>query len=110
MTCEELAARIREIQPNLPPVEVARLCLLILTQVDDATILSDDNHLRRHWHSASFRLDAATDQHSAMADELDAICGEGPVRFSPDQIWTLLRAVKVHSQMLELYTGEATLV
>lgn len=109
MSCEELAARIAQLDPGLPPVEVARLCLLILNSAGDSLSL-DDAELRRHWHSAAFRLEAAADQHAAMSMELDALCGEGPVRFQPDQIWTLLKAVKIHSQILELYTGEPSRV
>ena len=110
MTCDALAARLNHLQPGLRPVEVARLCLLILNQVDDPAELADDQTLRRCWRSASFRLEAAADQHAAMTGDLDAMCGDGPVRFSPDQIWTLLRAVKVQSQILELYTGQPSLV
>ena len=45
----------------------------------------------------------------AVAAELDAICIDGPVQFRPDQLWTLLRAVKVQSQILELYTDQPAL-
>jgi hypothetical protein len=44
-----------------------------------------------------------------MSEELETLFGEGPVRFSADQIWTLLRAVKVQSQLLELYAGTPAL-
>ncbi len=110
MSCEELAARIAQLAPDLPPTEVARLCLLILHAVSDPSTLRDEAELHRHWRSAAFRLDAAADQHAAMAMELEQLCGDGPVRFHPDQIWTLLKAVKIHSQILELYTGEPALV
>lgn len=110
MTCHELAAALVKLQPDLPTVEVARLCLLILNQVDDPETLRDEAELRRQWGRASFRLDAATDQHAAMADELESLCQDGPIAFSADQIWLLLRAVKVNSQVLELYTGEPSVV
>ncbi|WP_068131712.1 hypothetical protein [Roseimaritima ulvae] len=110
MSCEELARRIAQLDPDLPPAEVARLCLLILQAGETPSSLSDDAELLRHWRIAAFRLDAAADQHAAMACELDQLCGEGPVRFQPEQIWTLLKAVKIHSQILELYTGAPSLI
>jgi hypothetical protein len=77
---------------------------MILNQCEQTADLKDDNQLVRAWKNASFRLEAAADQHSAVADELDQMCADGPIQFSPDQLWTLLRAVKVQSQILELYT------
>jgi len=109
ITCTELAAKIAELQPDLPAVEVARICLLILNQADDAADLEDPQTLRTLWKGASLRLDAAADQHAAMMAELDGLGSNGPVRFTADQIWTLLRAVKIQSQTIELYTGEAAL-
>jgi len=86
------------------------MCLLILTATKDSSTLYNDETLRAAWRAASFRLDAAADQHAAMSDELEGLCADGPVRFSPDQIWILLRAVKVQSQLLELYTEIPALV
>lgn len=110
MTCHELAAKLLALQPDLTPQTVARLSLLILNRVEDIETLRDENVLRREWKSASFRLQAASDQHSAMTIELENLAGDGPVKFDPDQIWTLLRAIKVQSQILELYTDEPALV
>ena len=109
MTCHELAKRLAELQPDLGPVDVARLCLMILSNCDDMDRLQDEQALMAIWKSSMFRLEAASDQHAAVASELDAMCGEGPIRFSPDQLWILLRAVKVQSQILELYTDQPAL-
>ena len=109
MTCHKLAQRLKTLRPELSATDVARLCLLILSQSDDIDRLADDAVLLAAWKNASFRLEAASDQHDAVADELDQMCNEGPVQFSPDQLWTLLRAVKVQSQILELYTEQTAL-
>ena len=109
MTCHELAQRLHHLQPDLAPIDVARLSLMILSQCDDLGQLSDEKSLLSAWKNATFRLEAASDQHAAVAEELDAICGDGPVEFTPDQLWVLLRAVKVQSQILELYTDEPAL-
>ncbi len=104
MTCHDIAQNLLLIQPDLSPCDVARLCLMILNQCENVEQLKDKDQLLRAWKSASFRLEAAADQHAAVADELDRMCADGPIRFSPDQLWTLLRAVKVQGQLLELYT------
>ena len=110
MTCHELAKRLSELQPELGPVDIARLSLMILTQCDDGTdLLGDDDALIAAWKNSTFRLEAASDQHAAVAEELDKMCSDGPVKFSPDQLWVLLRAVKVQSQILELYTDTPAL-
>ena len=82
---------------------------MILTQTEDSDSLVDDSALTTAWKSASFRLQAASDQHSAVAAELDQLCGDGPIDFSPDQLWLLLRAVKIQGQILELYTDQPAL-
>lgn len=109
MTCHELAKRLSELQPKLSAVDIARLSLMILSQCQDWKQLSDDAGLMSAWKNATFRLEAASDQHAAVAAELDSMCGHGPVQFTPDQLWVLLRAVKVQSQILELYTDEPAL-
>jgi hypothetical protein len=109
MTCHELAKRLSELQPELSQVDVARLSLMILTQCDETDRLADDATLIATWKNATFRLEAASDQHAAVAEELDAMCSDGPVQFTPDQLWVLLRAVKVQSQILELYTDQPAL-
>ena len=110
MHCHQLAAEIIRLDAELPPAEVARLCLLILNSRPDPRLLEDAAALRQQCKAAGFRLKAAADQHAAMTAELEAMCGDGPQRFSPDQIWTLVRAIKVQSQVLELYTDQPALV
>ena len=109
MTCHELAKRLSELQPDLCPVDIARIALMILTQCEDVDLLADDAALIAAWKNTTFRLEAASDQHAAVAEELDTMCNDGPVQFTPDQLWVLLRAVKVQSQILELYTDQPAL-
>ncbi len=110
MNCQTLSQRISDLQPELAPSDVARLCLLILTQTSEVDTLSDDETLMKAWRNASFRLESATDQHTLVSNELEEMCKAGPVEFSPDQLWILLRAVKVQSHILSLYTNEPVLM
>lgn len=104
MTCQKIARHLADLHPDMNQTQIAQLCLLIL-RTSGKEELDDPAAITRAARAATFRLEAATDQHAAMTAELEMIFGEGPVRFSADQIWTLLRAVKVQSQLLELYAG-----
>lgn len=109
MTCYELVERLSQLHPELSQVDVARFALMILLQSDDDSLLADDGALTAAWKGVCFRHEAALDQHAAVAAELDSMCGDGPIHFTPDQLWVLLRAVKVQDQILELYTDQPTL-
>ena len=70
MTCHDLAKRLSELQPQLSQVDIARLALMIFTQAGDPSELADDAALMSAWKNATFRLEAASDQHAAVAEEL----------------------------------------
>ena len=106
MKCEELAVNIQQQQPDAKPSDVARLCLLLTNAVEDMETLRDQNTLSGAWRDVGLRLQAATDQHAAMTEELEELARSDPQQFSPDQIWVLIRAIKVQSQVLQLYVGE----
>jgi hypothetical protein len=109
MNCQELAARIEHLQPHSSPRDVARLCLLLTNAVDSMIELDDETALTSAWKETGLRLQAATDQHAAMTEELEDLARSDPRKFSPDQIWILIRAIKVQSQILQLYVGEHAL-
>lgn len=110
MTCQDLAARIERLQPQALPRDVARLCLLLANYVEDLSSLKDDESLTRIWQSMGMRLQAATDQHAAMTEELENLARSNPGEFSMEQIWVLIRAVKVQSQVLQMYVGRGPVV
>lgn len=105
MYCDELASRIQRLQPQANPRDVARLCLLLANYVDDTEELVDDQRLVEVWQEMGIRLQAATDQHAAMTEELENLAQNRPQEFSMEQIWTLIRAIRVQSQVLQLYVG-----
>lgn len=105
MKCTELAARIEELQPSAMPQDVARLCLLLTNFVEDLTELGEEGSLAGAWNDMGIRLQAATDQHAAMTEELENLAGSDPEKFTMDQVWVLVRAIKVQSQVLQLYVG-----
>jgi len=105
MRCRDLAARIEEMQPEARPRDVARLCLLLANFVGDVDLLADDIRLSEAWQEMGMRLQAATDQHAAMTEDLESLASTTPEEFNLEQIWTLIRAIKVQSQVLQLYVG-----
>jgi hypothetical protein len=106
MNCHELAKRIENLQPRAETRDVARLCLLLANTTDDVTKLGDEQLLTDAWREAGLKLQLATDQHAAMTEELESLARSDPKKFTPDQIWVLIRAIKVQSQILQLYVGQ----
>lgn len=105
MKCAELAEQIENLQPNASPQDVARLCLLLANSVDSLEELKDHRSLQEAWKQAGLKLQVATDQHAAMTQELEDLASSDPERFNQDQIWILIRAIKVQSQVLQMYVG-----
>ena len=109
MNCHNLAAEIEKLQPEAQPRDVARLCLLLTNAVDSLDELSGDETLTQVWQEIGLKLQMATDQHAAMTEELEDLGRSDPMKFSPEQIWILIRAIKVQSQVLQLYVGHPML-
>lgn len=106
MNCQQLASRIERIYPQAAPRDVARLCLLLSNAVGDVDQLADEQQLVSTWQAMHLRMQAATDQHAAVTQELEDLHRRDPREFTEEQVWTLIRAIRVQSQMLELYVGQ----
>lgn len=78
--------------------------LLTLHQTVNPSLLSD-SQLLSQCAEVSLQLNAAGDQHAAVADELDSLAATEPCDFSPAHVFTLVRAIKVQSQVLNFYLG-----
>jgi len=105
MNCQELALQIQELQPEATTQDVARLCLLLSNNAQQLKELGDRPKLKTAWQEVGLKLQAATDQHAAMTQELEELANSDPEKFSRDQIWVLIRAIKVQSQVLQMYVG-----
>lgn len=107
MNCAQLARRIESLLPNASPAEVARWCCVVLETAGSAPeSLDTEEGFASLWNAASLRLNAVVDQYDATYLELNNLARSDPKKFSPDQIWILVRALKVQTQLLHLYRGE----
>jgi len=109
MNCHELAEKIQSLQPKASTQDVARLCLLLANNTDPLDQLQEVDKLKRAWSEMGMKLQAATDQHAAMTQELEELASSDPEKFSREQIWVLIRAIKVQSQVLQMYVGQPLL-
>jgi hypothetical protein len=85
------------------------LCLLLANATDDVACLENDDTLAQAWKEVNLRMQATADQHAAMTEELENLAKSDPKKFTSDQIWILIRAIKVQSQILQLYIGDEAL-
>ncbi len=105
MNVEKLAGLLEKAHPETDPSDIARLCTVLLNSIDDLDELKNEDRLKEACRESSLRLQFATDQHAAMTQELEDLAASDPKKFSSEQIWILVRAIKVQSQVLQMYLG-----
>ena len=110
MKIHELAQKIEQLQPSSDPRDVARACLMLANSVESLDELDSDERLTGAWKDVGLRLQFATDQHAAVTQELEDLAASDPEKFSPEQIWILVRAIKVQGQVLQLYLGDESML
>lgn len=109
MDCSEIAKKIEQFNPESDALEVSRMSTLICGAVADRDLLKDDVYFLRIWDEVNLRLQAATDQHAAVTEELERLSSSDPMSFTSEQIWVLVRSIKVQNQLLRLYVGDPSL-
>ena len=105
MRCSEIAEKIEAYDPEAHALEVARLCTLMSSTQPQNSLLDDNDDFEAAWKELNLRLAAATDQHAAVTDELMDLAHSDPKDFTQDQVWVLVRAIKIQSQLIQLYVG-----
>lgn len=100
---QELLQRIAELDPQLSLGDVFRVGYL-LTMHADSDRLNRSEYIKEVWLELSLRLQAAADQQAAVSEELESVASADPQKFQPEQVWLLVKAIKVLSQTLEFYT------
>ena len=105
MQIQNTLDRLANLYGHSDESELLRIALLISLRVESLASL-DDQELELHYHEAILQLQSATDQHAAVSEELDQLASTQPCEFSPDHVWTLVRAIKVQSRCLSMYLGK----
>ena len=108
MNFQQLVERIQRLVPDADLREASRVGLLLTNAIDHPQLL-DDEELESNWRDIRLKLQLATDQHAAVTEELERLAESDPAKFDKEQIWILIRAIKVQSQILEFYLGEPAL-
>jgi len=109
MNCKDIVTKIEQHNLGADALDVARMCTLICSAVPDRNLLKDDQFFLQVWDEVNLRLQAATDQHAAVTEELEQLSSSDPREFSPEQVWVLVRSIKVQNQLLRLYVGDTSL-
>jgi hypothetical protein len=65
--------------------------------------LTDRASIEEILHPIQLQFQSAIDQESAVAEELDQLASTRPAEFNPSHVWTLIRAIKVQKQILDLF-------
>ena len=110
MKIHELASKIEQIQPSSDPRDVARACLMLANNTETLDELKSEERLIEAWKDVGLRLQFATDQHAAVTQELEDLAASDPEKFSSEQIWILVRAIKVQGQVLQMYLGDESML
>ncbi len=84
--------------------ELLRLAFLISLRVESLSEL-DEAALEAYCEEVTLELQVATEQHAAVSEELDQLADTMPCEFSPDHVWTLVRAIKAQGRFLQMYLG-----
>ncbi len=97
-----LVQSIQKLLPEASNEDVARMSLLLLLR-DGSFAHGESNSIEPTIRDIQYRIQATSDQHAAVAEELEQLASSDPREFTADHIWTLIRAIKVQSQILEMY-------
>lgn len=104
MDIRELIVQVARLRPALAPTEQLRMALLLAVHFPECVDCDDDSQeLERKLLDITLRLNSVTDQHAAVADELDSLGATAPADFSDDHIWTLVRALRIQNQVIGFY-------
>jgi hypothetical protein len=109
MKYHDLAEKIEQAIPKADTLDVAQLALLMFDQVDQLNQLEDSKKFADLMQECQLRLNSIGDQYQAVIKELDELGHSDPDKFEMKQIWVLIRAIEVQSQLLHSYAGIPTL-
>jgi len=105
MPLSKLVQQLHQQLPNANNRRVACLAMLICDRDPELNCLANSNDFLGLLDEIQLRMQSIDDQHAAVADELDQLALTQPCEFEPKHVWTLIRAIKVQSQFVDMLTG-----
>jgi hypothetical protein len=105
MQFSQIATHVEQLRPECTVEEVARLCVLALGMAEKEEELHDEESLFALLKDGSLKLKMSTDHHAAVKEELVEMTKTDPKDFQKEHIWTLVRAINVQDQLLQMYAG-----
>jgi hypothetical protein len=103
MTISQFVERVEEILPHQPSWRILAIAQVLWASWEKGTISEID---KQSVTQAMIRLRSMDEQHAAVAQELDRLASTTPQEFEPSHVWTLIRAIKIQSQIIDLvYPG-----
>ncbi len=105
MQLTQLVERLQRQLPNANDRRVACLAMLLCDRDPQLKCLNDGELFLSLLEEIQLRLNSIDDQHAAVAQELDQLASTEPCEFEPKHVWTLIRAIKVQSQFVDILTG-----
>lgn len=104
MSLSSLISQIESLLPNESEHRVLQVATIIGSSsvVNMANSATPPRVSAEQVRLALSRLQSLDEQLAAAAHELDTLATTTPSEFEPSHVWTLIRTIKVQSQMLDL--------
>ncbi|MEM8679588.1 MAG: hypothetical protein AAGF97_09580 [Planctomycetota bacterium] len=104
MKVEHLASKIKNLQPHWHSSDIAEMCLM-LSVSDDIETFENDSELSNKCSTLHLKRQHVTEQYGAVLEELNELADSDPTKFGREQVWSLLRAIKIQDQIIKLHLG-----
>jgi hypothetical protein len=105
MRLVQLVERLQQQLPHATERRIACLAMLMCDRSPQLTFLGNEKEFVGLLDEINIKIHSLDDQHAAVAQELDSLASTEPCEFQPKHVWTLIRAIKVQSQFVDLLTG-----
>ena len=105
MSLSKLIEQVHRQLPKANNRRVACLAMLICDRDPELNCLANIAEFHGLLDEIQLRMQSIDDQHAAVANELEQLASTQPCEFEPKHVWTLIRAIKVQSQFVDMLTG-----
>lgn len=103
MRLTQLIEELQGLEPAADDVYIARAALLLAKENDDLSKFENTDTLQSSYRSMCMRMSSLHDQQAAISLELNALAESAPCEFNPQHVWTLVRGIKIQTQILDHY-------